>query len=60
MVLNQKGQLTTHGSSRTEIRQQPKDDNDKATPGDARASKDSKAPRKQPETKGEKPKAPKP
>ncbi len=26
MILNQKGQLTTHGSSRTDIRQQPKDD----------------------------------
>ena len=29
MVLNQKGQLTTHGASRTEIRQQPKDGDDK-------------------------------
>ena len=29
MVLNQKGQLATHGASRTDIRQQPKDDFDK-------------------------------
>ena len=26
MIVNQKGQLTTHGPSRTEIRQEPKDD----------------------------------
>lgn len=26
MILNQKGELTTHGASRTDIRQQPKDD----------------------------------
>jgi hypothetical protein len=26
MLINQDGQLTTHGPSRTEIRQQPKDD----------------------------------
>ena len=26
MIINQNGQLTTHGPSRTEIRQQPKDD----------------------------------
>src|SRR5207245_1397879 len=28
MVINQNGQLTTHGPSRTDIRQQPKDDKD--------------------------------
>ena len=33
MILNQKGQLTTHGASRTEIRQQPKDDDDKKDTG---------------------------
>ena len=41
MIINQKGQLTTHGPSRTDIRQQPKDDNatdDKATDkGDGKA-----------------------
>jgi len=26
MIINQKGELTTHGPSRTEIRQQPKDE----------------------------------
>lgn len=29
MIINQNGQLTTHGPSRTEIRQQPNDDNNK-------------------------------
>jgi lipopolysaccharide transport protein LptA len=29
MVINQSGQLTTHGPSRTDIRQQPKEDEDK-------------------------------
>ena len=29
MVINQNGQLTTHGPSRTEIRQEPKDENEK-------------------------------
>jgi hypothetical protein len=29
MVVNQKGQLTTHGPSRTEIRQEPKTEEDK-------------------------------
>ncbi len=47
MVLNQKGQLTTHGASRTEIRQQPKDENDKGKPGDTPAKGESKAPRKE-------------
>jgi lipopolysaccharide transport protein LptA len=52
MVLNQKGQLTTHGASRTEIRQQPKDDSDKAKAPDTAGHKDG-------ETKTEKPKPPK-
>jgi hypothetical protein len=29
MVINQSGNLTTHGPSRTEIRQEPKDEKDK-------------------------------
>lgn len=58
MVLNQKGQLTTHGASRTEIRQQPKEENDKGKPSPADGS--SKAPRKESETKGEKPQPQKP
>jgi lipopolysaccharide export system protein LptA len=33
MVINQSGQLTTHGPSRTEIRQEPKEDNDNAAEG---------------------------
>jgi lipopolysaccharide transport protein LptA len=45
MVLNQKGQLTTHGASRTEIRQQPKEENDKAKGANAGGNGDSK-PRK--------------
>jgi hypothetical protein len=28
MIVNQNGQLTTHGPSRTEIRQEPKTDDD--------------------------------
>jgi len=32
MIINQKGELTTHGPSRTEIRQQPKDETKGATP----------------------------
>ncbi len=34
MVLNQKGQLSTHGASRTDIRQQPKDDTTDKKDGD--------------------------
>jgi lipopolysaccharide transport protein LptA len=60
MVLNQKGQLTTHGASRTEIRQQPKDDNDNGKPGEAATNSESKAPHKESETKGAKPKPQKP
>jgi lipopolysaccharide transport protein LptA len=60
MILNQKGQLTTHGASRTEIRQQPKDDNDGGKPGEAATSSESKAPRKESEAKGAKPKPQKP
>jgi hypothetical protein len=29
MVINQSGQLTTHGPSRTEIRQEPKDEKER-------------------------------
>lgn len=32
MIINQKGELTTHGPSRTEIRQQPKDETKSAIP----------------------------
>lgn len=32
MVVNQNGQLTTHGASRTEIRQEPKTDDKKTSP----------------------------
>jgi lipopolysaccharide transport protein LptA len=39
MVINQNGQLTTHGPSRTDIRQQPKEDKDN---GEAAASPDAK------------------
>ena len=39
MVINQSGQLTTHGPSRTDIRQQPKEDKDN---GEAAASPDGK------------------
>lgn len=60
MVLNQKGQLTTHGSSRTEIRQQPKDDDDNGKPGASPTSSESKGPHKDSETKGAKPKPQKP
>ena len=60
MVINQNGQLTTHGPSRTDIRQQPKEDKDNgeaassATP-DAKA-KGSPKPDGKAKNKGEKPK----
>jgi lipopolysaccharide transport protein LptA len=60
MVLNQKGQLTTHGPSRTEIRQQPKDENDKGKSGETPANGESKAPRKESATKADKAKPQKP
>jgi lipopolysaccharide transport protein LptA len=48
MIINQNGQLTTHGPSRTEIRQQPKDgdapdDGKAADKGDGKGKKDAKA-----------------
>jgi lipopolysaccharide transport protein LptA len=53
MVINQNGQLTTHGSSRTEIRQEPKDEgSDEAKEGDNQ-KKDGKQEKKG-EKKGEK------
>jgi hypothetical protein len=71
MVINQNGQLTTHGPSRTDIRQQPKDDKDTgeaaASPGaKGKASPDAKGkgspkPDEKAKAKGEKPKpSPKP
>jgi lipopolysaccharide transport protein LptA len=59
MIINQKGQLTTHGASRTEIRQQPKDD-DTGDDGKAAAkgddkTKDGAKKEGKKEAKGEKP-----
>jgi hypothetical protein len=34
MIINQSGQLTTHGPSRTDIRQQPKDEKAEKKDGD--------------------------
>ncbi len=48
MVINQNGQLTTHGPSRTEIRQEPKEGDD-GKPGEAKTEKPN-------ESKPEKPK----
>jgi lipopolysaccharide transport protein LptA len=61
MIINQKGQLTTHGPSRTEIRQQPKDgespdDGKTADKGDGKGKKNAKAGDKTP-GKTEKPKS---
>ena len=39
MLINQSGQLTTHGPSRTEIRQQPKDETDEGKAGEAKGEK---------------------
>ena len=38
MIINQNSQLTTHGPSRTEIRQEPKDDQAKEKKGDAKTT----------------------
>jgi len=38
MVINQNGQLTTHGPSRTEIRQEPKDENAAGDKGDKKTA----------------------
>ena len=45
MIINQSGQLTTHGPSRTDIRQQPK--NDQADDGKAAGKDDGKAGKKE-------------
>lgn len=53
MVINQNGQLTTHGPSRTDIRQEPKDEDDDkdADKGEAKADdKDKKADAKKDKT----------
>ena len=44
MVVNQNGQLTTHGPSRTEIRQEPKTDNQKGDAKPASSPKPSASP----------------
>ena len=43
MIINQNSQLTTHGPSRTEIRQQPKDDETKEKKGEAKKAEVKKA-----------------
>ncbi len=50
MLINQSGQLTTHGPSRTEIRQEPKDENEDAEGEDKKQTDEQK--------KKEKPKKP--
>jgi lipopolysaccharide transport protein LptA len=64
MIINQNGQLTTHGPSRTDIRQQPKDETDdgKAATKDGKTdAKPGAKPESKPQGKAEKPKAsPKP
>lgn len=42
MIINQSGQLTTHGPSRTDIRQQPKEGDDEGSAGTKEAGKESK------------------
>src|SRR5215475_3259111 len=44
MIINQNSQLTTHGPSRTEIRQQPKDDETKEKKGEAKKAEAQPAP----------------
>src|SRR6059036_1831039 len=44
MIINQNSQLTTHGPSRTEIRQQPKEDQDKEKTGEAKKTEAQPAP----------------
>lgn len=64
MVINQSGQLTTHGPSRTDIRQQPKEDDQAGSPspGDKKGDgkKDEKKEGKKEKEKGEKADKPKP
>ena len=56
MVINQSGQLTTHGPSRTEIRQEPKDENAEGQKGEKKAGgKDDKKAEKKEETKSPQP-----
>jgi lipopolysaccharide transport protein LptA len=54
MVINQAGQLTTHGPSRTDIRQEPKDDEDQ-NKGDGNAKPEDKDKKKSDEQKKSKP-----
>ena len=52
MVINQNGQLTTHGPSRTEIRQEPKDEKSEGDKAEKKpGEKDEKKGEKQQETK---------
>ena len=44
MIINQNSQLTTHGPSRTEIRQEPKDDQAKEKKGEAKKTEPEPAP----------------
>lgn len=55
MVINQNGQLTTHGPSRTEIRQEPKE-GEEGKPGEAKTEKpgETKAEKSKDEKKAEK------
>ena len=60
MVINQSGQLTTHGPSRTEIRQEPKDEKEEQGKGEKKpAEKDAKKAEKKEETEPSQP-SPKP
>jgi lipopolysaccharide transport protein LptA len=56
MIINQSGQLTTHGPSRTDIRQQPKDETDDGKAAAKEGKADAK-PEGKPQGKAEKPKA---
>lgn len=64
MLINQSGQLTTHGPSRTDIRQQPKegdDDGKAASKGVGKESKEAKPEGKKAQAKADQPKSsPKP
>jgi len=44
MIINQNSQLTTHGPSRTEIRQEPKADQAKEKKGEAKKTEGQAAP----------------
>jgi len=45
MIINQNSQLTTHGPSRTEIRQQPKEETKGETKGETKPSQPSPSPK---------------